>query len=425
MDKMQYVSKKSATSSLKEAILQGFAPDGGLYLPSPIPRLKNEEIKKMASWSFQEISLHLASLFLKQEVPKRELEEIIHRAFSFPLPLIPFDEGRFFGLELFHGPTLSFKDIGARFMAELVSHFLKPGEKLLVLVATTGDTGSAVGEAFFRREGVTVCILYPKGRVTAEQEKQLTTIGGNVLALEIEGSFDDCQRLLKQAVEDKDLKEKRFVTTGNSINIARLLPQSFYYFYGTLQLPLFMVAVPSGNFGHLASGLLAKRMGAPIDKFIAVTNINDEVPIYLKTGIFSPHPSWPTLASSMDVGNPSNFSRLCDLCDNNWEKMHEEIIGISITDREIEEGIRELYLHQNHILDPHSFTGYLAMKRQAPPSGLFLETAHPAKFASIVEKAIGKKIARPPSLQEKLSRPKKAILLPPTYSSLKSLLSTL
>lgn len=413
---------KNKDVSFKEAVLQGFAPDGGLYLPHNLPQFTAEQLKKLRGLSFLELSIELGKELLKEELRPAELITICEEAFNFPLPFISFHEGLYL-LELFHGPTLSFKDFGARFLAALLKNWEK---ELIVLVATSGDTGSAVGQAFCGILGMKVFILYPKGKVTLLQEQQLTTIGHNVHALEIEGSFEDCQEMLKKAVMDSELNKKIKITTANSINIGRLLPQALYYFYAYCELeeqcpPIF--SIPCGNFGHLVSGMLAKRMGLPVQRFLGATNINDEVPLYLRSGVFRPHPAYPTVAVSMDVGNPSNFPRLIELYEHSIEKLRKDLLGISFTDEQIIEAIQEMLATHGYLLDPHSATAYLALreylileKRESP--GIFFATAHPAKFQEKLKPYISAEIPLPSTLQT--SFPKKTTLLPNTYDALVS-----
>ncbi len=412
--------------SFFEALALGFAPDGSLFIPEALPIFSPNDLLEQKESSFQDLSLFLARRFLGQEIPLPLLRKICFEAFDFPLPIKQMDEETW-ALELFQGPTLSFKDIGARFMAACVKHLWQEERPLTVLVATTGDTGSAVASAFHRMPQACVKILYPKGRVTPSQEKQLTTFGENVEALEIQGTFDDCQRLLKAAVLDSDLRKTLAITTGNSINVARLIPQLFYFFYAYLQikptLP-FHVSVPCGNFGHLVSALLAKRAGLPIERFIAGTNINDEIPLYLKSGIFLPHPSLQTIAVSMDVGNPSNADRLFFLFNQKVENMRKEIVGLSFTDEEIRETIRRVKKEKQLIIDPHSAISYAALnayrdKVPHPLSGLFLETAHPAKFIDVMKPLVGD-IEIPERLQQALKKKKKATPLKADFEAFKS-----
>ncbi len=423
-------SQEGRGIALKEALERGFAPDGGLYLPAELPFFSQEDLLALKKLSFPDMSCVIAKRLLSTELSEEEITSLVAAAFDFPVPVISFPES-LYGLELFHGPSLSFKDFGARFMAQLVHKLWKSDKPLGILVATTGDTGSAVGMAFKGIPHTHVFILFPKGRVTPSQEMQLTTIGGNVTAIEVEGTFDACQQLLKQAVLDPALRQACVLTTGNSINIARLLPQTFYFFYAYCQMKEFpspfFVSVPCGNFGHLASAVLAKRMGVPIARLIAGTNINEEVPLFLKSGVFQPHASLQTLAVSMDVGNPSNFSRLTALYHHSLSAMRREIIGASFTDEEICAGMRRLYQDTGYSADPHSIISYLAlndylkMEGKRHP-GLFLVTAHPAKFLETVQPLIPQPIPVPERLQVALSRQKQAVHLSNSYSELKSLL---
>lgn len=417
--------------SLKEAVLNGLAPDGGLYMPDVIPKLANNFLKKMENMSFPDIAFDVAKYFISEEdIPEGVLRNMIKIAFNFEIPLLPLDKD-IYVLELFQGPTLAFKDFGARFMAQLLGYFVKQkGEKVTILVATSGDTGSAVAHGFLGVENINVIILYPSGKVSLLQEKQLAGMGGNITALEVMGNFDDCQRMVKQAFLDEDLKKVLTLASANSINIARLLPQSFYYFYLCAKLnkigKKIVVSVPSGNFGNLTAGLIAKKMGAPIDKFIASTNANDTVPIYLKTGNFNSKPSVQTISNAMDVGNPSNFSRMLELYDNDVEKMKQDICGINFSDEQNKEMIKKVYDKYNYIMDPHGAVAYLGlrsyMKDSDEFSGVFLETAHPAKFSDVVEPVIGKKVLMPERLKEYLSREKQSIVIKNEYQELKDFL---
>ena len=330
--------RQSPEVSLREAVLRGSAPDGGLYMPVEIPHLTKAFLERLPSLTFHEIAQEVGALFAGGEIPPRVLTQIIAEAFNFPVPLVRLSE-QLHILELFHGPTLAFKDFGARFMARLMGYFVQElGKQLTVIVATSGDTGSAVAQAFLGVSGIRVVILYPAGRVSDAQEKQLTTLGQNITALEVSGSFDDCQRLAKQALVDPLIAEKVTVTSANSINIARLIPQSFYYFSAVAQLgpseslPVF--SVPSGNFGNLTGGLLAKRIGLGVGPFIAATNANDVVPEFLRSGTLIPRPSRHTISNAMDVGNPSNFARIVDLYDNDLQAIRRDILGCSFSDEE-------------------------------------------------------------------------------------------
>ena len=337
---MNYQStlRQSPEVSLREAVLRGSAPDGGLYMPVEIPHLTKDFLKRLPSLTFHEIAQEVGALFAGGEIPPRVLTQIIAEAFNFPVPLVKLSE-QLHILELFHGPTLAFKDFGARFMARLMGYFVQElGKQLTVIVATSGDTGSAVAQAFLGVSGIRVVILYPAGRVSDAQEKQLTTLGQNITALEVSGSFDDCQRLAKQALVDPLIAEKVTVTSANSINIARLIPQSFYYFSAVAQLgrsePPPVFSVPSGNFGNLTGGLLAKRIGLGVGPFIAATNANDVVPEFLRSGTLIPRASRHTISNAMDVGNPSNFARIVDLYDNDLQAIRRDILGCSFSDEE-------------------------------------------------------------------------------------------
>lgn len=422
---------KQLNISLEEAVLRGIYDDGGLFMPHVIPPLPEAFFKEIYSLSFPDIAFNVCKHLFQDAIPERDLKTIIGRSINFDAPLKSLSQD-IYTLELFHGPTLSFKDFGARFMAELLGYFVKQREKTLnILVATSGDTGSAIAQGFFNVPGIRIWILYPKGGVSQTQEKQLTTMGNNITALEIEGTFDDCQRLVKQTFSDSRVREKINLTSANSINIARLIPQSFYYFYGFAQLrgedPV-VFSVPSGNFGNLTAGLLAKRMGLPIAHFVAATNINDSVPKYLRTGIFEPHSSKRTLSNAMDVGNPSNFDRMLDLYNYDVEAMRQEITGASFTDRETESAMREVFSNHGYLLDPHGAVAYLGLQAfvASQPNkvkGVFLETAHPAKFSEDVERVTGQKAPVPNFLQEVLSKEKRSSLLSTNYEELCDLLT--
>lgn len=416
-------------ASLKEAIFQGLAPDGGLFMPGAIPRLPDAFFADISQKSLLDIAFEVAYAFLEGAISPKDLQLLIEKALPFDAPVVQLDD-RLFSLELFHGPSLSFKDFGACFMAQLME-FLNKGEDkpLNILVATSGDTGSAVGCGFYNVPGFKVWILYPKGQVSTIQEQQLTTIGGNVQALEVDGAFDDCQALVKQAFQDKELTAKVRLSSANSINIARLIPQIFYYMraYAQVNQGPVIFSVPSGNFGNLTAGLLAKRMGLPVAKFVAATNANDSVPQYLKTGIFQTHPSIHTLSNAMDVGNPSNFSRMLDLYGKDVEAFRREIVGFSFTDAETLEAIRELDQKYSYIADPHgaiAYKGLTSYQRQGHQEpGIFLETAHPAKFLDVVQPVVNQVVSMPKRLKEVQDLPKQAVSLPPSYDALRALLS--
>lgn len=427
------VRNKEIKVGLEEAVMKGLAKDGGLFMPHPIPMMSESFYHQIDALSFSEISFEVAKAFLQEDIPELEIKKIIKKAMNFDVPLKTLPSG-IHVLELFYGPTLSFKDFGARFMAQLMGYFAQNlDQPINILVATSGDTGSAIAQAFLNVPNVRVWILYPKGKVSWTQELQLTTIGHNITALEIEGTFDDCQRLVKQAFMDSQLREKLSLTSANSINISRLIPQTFYYFYAYSQikdrkLPL-VFSIPSGNFGNLTAGLIAKKMGLPVYKFIAATNVNDSVPRYLDSGNFETHPTKHTLSNAMDVGNPSNFARMLDLYDNQWKKMRQDVVGKSFTDAQTKTVIREVLTKEKYLLDPHGAIGYLGLSTfllQASEeiNGIVLETAHPAKFAEEIEKIIHQQIQIPKQIQEVLSKEKKSIKLPNNYEDLKRVLLT-
>ncbi len=424
-------NKKSKVVSFKEAVIKGIADDGGLFMPSYIPVLPNNFFAEINSFTFHEICYKVAASFIEDEIPSKSLREIIERAINFDAPLLSLNDN-INVLELFHGPTLAFKDFGARFMAEVLSYFSQESEKHInILVATSGDTGSAVSSGFLNMKGIDVYLLYPSKKVSFIQEMQLTTLRGNITALEVEGTFDDCQKLVKQAFLDNDLTENIFLSSANSINIARLLPQSFYYFSAYKQLknrnkPL-IFSVPSGNFGNLTGGLISKKMGLPVDKFIAAVNSNDVFPIYLKTGKFIPKPSVKTISNAMDVGNPSNFYRILDLYENNWYKLNDEISSYSFTDLLTREAIKKIHDEYNYLIDPHGSVGYLALNEFANENqiesfnGIILETAHPAKFFDIMEEILKEDIIIPERLESCLHKEKKSIKISKEYSDFKNI----
>jgi threonine synthase len=425
---------RSPQVALRDAVLRGSAPDGGLYLPVTIPPLDKDFLESLPSLTFHEIAMEVAELFCGDEIPPHVLMKIVTEAFDFPVPLVVLSE-RLHILELFHGPTLAFKDFGARFMARLMGYFVQEsGKELTVIVATSGDTGSAVAQAFLGLAGIRVVILYPAGRVSDAQEKQLTTLGQNITALEVSGSFDDCQRLAKQALVDPTITEKITLTSANSINIARLIPQSFYYFAAVAQLdvtdalPVF--SVPSGNFGNLTGGLLAKRVGLGVAQFIAATNANDVVPEFLRSGKLIPRASRHTISNAMDVGNPSNFARIVDLYDNDLQAIRRDLWGCSFSDEETLRVMHDVEQRHGYVLDPHAAVGVLgwqcyAKQNHAATQGIVLATAHPAKFAETVARAIGIRPEMPERLAAFLDRPKRSTPFPNRFSDLQEfLLST-
>lgn len=420
-------NNKSQLVSLREAVFKGLPDDNGLYMPSEIPTLPENFIKNLAAYSFPEIAFQVTESLLQDSIPKEDLSAIIDNAITFRAPVVKLDSQTYI-LELFHGPSLAFKDFGARFMAQLMRYFnQKEAQELVILVATSGDTGGAVAAGFYQTPGIRVVILYPSGKVSSLQEKQLTTLGHNITALEIAGTFDDCQALVKQAFLDKELTNQIRLSSANSINIARLIPQTFYYFeaYKQIQngnMPL-VFSVPSGNFGNLTAGILAKRMGLPISHFIAATNINDVVPQYLKTKKYRPHPSFSTLSNAMDVGNPSNFARMQDLC-STWNIMAEEISGFAFDDEQTKMAMQSVFELHKYVMDPHGAIGFLALKayqKEQPNSvGVVLETAHPAKFLDDVESILGQKIQVPERLRNLVEKPKQSVLMSADFSAFKN-----
>lgn len=417
-----------------QAVLRGLAPDGGLYLPRYLPSLPGASLKALADLPFESLAYELARLFLSHEIPDSILRSICSSAFTFEVPLREISS-KTFVLELFHGPTCAFKDFGARFMAGLFRFFLgRPTLPLTVLVATSGDTGSAVANAFFDpspHPSIRVVILFPRGKVSRVQEKQMTTLGHNVTAFEVEGTFDDCQALVKQALADEDLKVNCPLTSANSINIARLLPQMFYYVSAALRFspstpPIF--SVPSGNLGNLTGGILGHLMGMPASHFLAACNQNAPFPEYLRTGEFSPHTSHETLSNAMDVGNPSNFVRLLSLYNNEIGRMRTTISGIQVSDEETLDTIRHVYSSTGYILDPHTAVGALGLMRYRARTssslpGVILATAHPAKFGATVTQAIGKEPDAPIQLTEALTKEGHKVRLENSYPELRRALA--
>lgn len=426
---MHYFStnRTSPDATFREAVLKGQPDDKGLYFPSEIPKLTDEWLSSFAASSNEQIAFDVIRPFVGGEIPDDALFEICAQTINFELPLVSVND-RISALELFHGPTLAFKDVGARFMSRCLQHFSRDNtEKTIVIVATSGDTGGAVASGFHGIDGIEVVILYPKGRVSKVQELQLTTLGENVTTLELLGSFDDCQALAKQALADTDLQSKVHLTSANSINVARWLPQQFYYFYALKQWqgepPV--VSVPSGNFGNLASGILAHASGLPVERFIAACNANDVVPRFMQSGEYNVKPSVPTLSNAMDVGAPSNFVRVLEIFDNNFVDLKAKLEAFSITDDETAETMRRVYAEHNYILDPHGAVGYLALDRyldrHPEQKGIFLETAHPVKFDSVNE-IIGTSGAVPPVVNELFAKEKISRPLENNYGSLKEIL---
>lgn len=430
---MRYFSlnNKEHFSNFENAVLKGLAPDKGLYFPEKIHKLSEGFIKDLPKLSKTEIAFEAIKSYVGEEIPENSLKEIIEKALDFEFPVVPVEEN-VGTLELFHGPTLAFKDVGAGFMAGCLGYFIKKGNnknKVTVLVATSGDTGGAVANGFLGVEGIDVVILYPKGKVSDIQEKQLTTLGQNITALEVDGAFDECQDMVKKAFLDENILEKRQLTSANSINVARWLPQMFYYFLGYKQLmdrpEKLVFSVPSGNFGNICAGLLAKDMGLPIDHFIASNNENNVVTRYLSSGSYEPRPSVQTISNAMDVGNPSNFVRILELFNNEFGNLSRELSSYSYTDKETKEAIKKVFEANGYVMDPHGAVGYLGLKaylKEHPGYyGTFLETAHPVKFLDTVEEVIGQKIDLPDSIENLKDREKKAIQIK-DYEELKAYL---
>ncbi|HYW95543.1 MAG TPA: threonine synthase [Bacteroidales bacterium] len=428
---MNYYStnKKDLKVDLREAVFKGLACDGGLYMPEQIPAVPPLFLSEINHHDLQDIAVFLSRLLFGEDIPEAEIAEIAADAVNFKTPLVNI-KGPIHTLELFHGPTLAFKDVGARYMARMLGYFTRDYDREIhVLVATSGDTGSAVANGFLGVPGVKVHILYPAGLVSRIQEKQFTTLGENITAVEISGSFDDCQALVKQAFSDKELNQKLTLTSANSINVARLLPQAFYYFDAWRQMANhdnIVFCVPSGNFGNLTAGLIAERMGLPVSHFIAATNVNDIVPEYLKTGSFTPRPSVATVANAMDVGNPSNFARILDLFNHSHHDIAHSITGYSYTDKEIKQAISRVLNDTGYLLDPHGATGYMAaeayLKDHPEANIVFLETAHPSKFTETVTEATGKEPVMPERLRKFEKLQKKSVPVSAKYQDFRDYL---
>lgn len=427
-----YSTNKSVPEvSLKEAVTKGIANDKGLFMPERIEMLPASFFERIHELSFQEISFEVAKKFFGEDVPEESLKELIDNTLSFDCPVIHVQD-QIYALELYHGPTMAFKDVGGRFMARLLAYFIQgEQEQVNVLVATSGDTGSAVANGFLGVPGIRVYVLYPKGLVSEIQEKQFTTLGQNITAIEIDGTFDDCQRLVKSAFLDEELRYSLTLTSANSINVARFLPQSFYYFNAYARMRQkgveneVVVSVPSGNFGNLTAGLFAKKMGLPVKRFIAANNENDVVYQYLQTGLYEPRKSVATIANAMDVGDPSNFVRILDLYDHSYEIIREEIQGFRYSDKEIKKVVRDVYEDSGYLLDPHGATGYQALVEGLKPgeTGVFLATAHPAKFLGTMEKIIGEgNVPIPEKLAGFMKREKLSIKLGKDFREFKAFL---
>ena len=439
---MMYYSTngRAPQATLREAVERGLAPDRGLYMPDHIQQLPASFFDRIDQLTFQEMSFEVVRAFFGGDVDDASLKRIVTDTLAFETPLRRVEEG-IYSLELFHGPTLAFKDVGARFMARLLQYFIhkdcegRPmaGGEVNVLVATSGDTGSAVANGFLGVDGIHVYVLYPKGKVSRIQESQFTTLGRNITALEVDGVFDDCQALVKNAFMDGELNAHMTLTSANSINVARFLPQAFYYFNAYAQLKRaaavadpsnLVVCVPSGNFGNITAGLFAKRMGLPVKRFVAANNANDIFYNYLQTGQYCPQPSKQTLANAMDVGDPSNFARILDLYANQWADIKADISGATYTDDRIREAMRQCYEATGYVLDPHGACGWRALKELLQPSevGVFLETAHPAKFKEKVDDILGTDIAIPERLQAFMRGKKQSVEMANDFDAFKSFL---
>jgi threonine synthase len=416
--------------NFREATIKGQAPDKGLFFPQSIPIIEKKFIDDINAYSKEELAFEIIRPYIGNEIPKCELERIVAETVNFEFPLKKIEE-HIYSLELYHGPTLAFKDVGARFMSRCLGYFVQNNtRKITVLVATSGDTGGAVANGFFDVDGIDVIILYPSGKVSSVQELQLTTLGKNINALEVEGSFDDCQKMVKQAFADAELCEQMFLTSANSINVARWLPQQFYYFFAYQQWmdkenpPV--ISVPSGNFGNICAGLLAHHSGLPVSHFIAACNANDVVTDYLETGIYHPANPIVTISNAMDVGNPSNFVRVLELFDKEFLSLKNVMSSYSFSDEQTKTILKEVFVQQNYLLDPHGAIGYGALKKylnELPAlSGIFLETAHPVKFYDVVEPIIEAKIPMPSAISSLLQLRKNSIKIKSNYADFKDFL---
>ncbi len=430
---MKYYStnKIAPCATLAEAVVNGLAGDKGLYMPKRITRLPNSFFDEIDKLSFQDIACTVADAFFGEDIEKGELDRIVRDTLAFDCPIVPVSNN-IYSLELFHGPTLAFKDVGARFMARLLRHFNNAvdGHTVNVLVATSGDTGSAVANGFLGVNGIHVYVLYPKGKVSKIQESQFTTLGKNITAIEVDGVFDDCQALVKSAFMDKELNAHAQLTSANSINVARFLPQAFYYFNAYARMKAFgkadnlVICVPSGNFGNITAGLFAREMGLPIKRFIAANNKNDVFFKYLKTGEYLPQPSIQTIANAMDVGNPSNFARILDLYNGDHDTIASIISGATFSDEQIREAIKTCYHEHGYILDPHGACGYRALAEglKDGETGVFLETAHPAKFKETVENVIGTELELPKRLADFMKGEKRTVQMSSKFDDFKAFL---
>ncbi|EAY28502.1 threonine synthase [Microscilla marina ATCC 23134] len=439
--KMQLYStqKQSKEVSFQQAIFQGLPPDNGLYVPKQVPTLPASFFDNIESLSLPEIAIEVTKALLGDEIPEADLERCVRTAINFDAPVKKLDE-QVYVQELFHGPTLAFKDFGARFMAQLMGYWqtkqatdasATQTQDIHILVATSGDTGGAVAQGFYQVPGIKVVVLYPAGKVSPIQEKQFSTLGENVTAIAIDGTFDDCQKLVKQAFLNDELRNQLPLSSANSINISRLIPQSFYYFYAYAQLKhlgkKLVFTVPSGNLGNLCGGLLAQQMGLPVHGFVSATNKNNVFPQFLQSGEFTPHPSFATISNAMDVGNPSNFARIKEWLGDDYQAFEGKITGKYYNDEETKETIKKVFAHSQYVLDPHSAIGYRATQEYLANKdddivGVFLSTAHPAKFLEVVEQTIGQKLPIPEKLQEVMDNPNKNLTMSNSFEEFKAYL---
>ncbi len=430
---MQYYSlnNQSPYVDFKVATINGQAPDKGLYFPKSIPQLSKNWIDDIENKNNEQIAFDVIKPFVGDVISTVDLQKIVNETINFEMPLVKITDN-IFSLEMYHGATLAFKDIGARFMSRCLTHFVKDSKKkVTVLVATSGDTGGAVANGFYNVEGVEVVILYPSGKVSSVQEKQLTTLGSNIKALEVNGSFDDCQAIVKQAFLDTEINNHLFLTSANSINVARWLPQQFYYFFAYKQWKQLyktepIVSVPSGNFGNICAGLLAKVSGLPIKHFIAACNANAVVPNYLVTQKYEPQKAIPTISNAMDVGNPSNFVRIMQLFQHQFESVKNNITGYKVSDDDTRKTLLEVYKNEKYLLDPHGAVAYNALQdylqKNLTEKGFIVETAHPVKFYDVVEPIIKEKIILPYAIEEIMHLPKKSILVEANFEEVKQIL---
>ena len=423
------LNKKAPDVSFKDAVIKGIAPDKGLYFPERITPLSKSFFDNIEALSNQEIAFEAIRQFVSDEIPDVNLKEILNEVLDFDFPIVELEEN-VATLELFHGPTMAFKDVGARFMAQCLGYFSRgTANEITVMVATSGDTGGAVANGFLGVDGVKVVILYPSGKVSDIQERQLTTLGQNITALQVDGTFDDCQKMVKTAFLDEDLLKNMQLTSANSINVARWLPQLFYFLFAYKQLKSkgkeLVFSVPSGNFGNICAGLVAQRLGMPVKHFIAATNVNDTVPKFMQTGKYHPKPSTATISNAMDVGDPSNFIRIRHLFQDDFETLNKNLSSFSFTDVATKNAMKEIHKEFGYVADPHGAVGYLGLReyQKTHPNtyGVFLETAHPVKFLDVVEDTLGTTLEIPSQIQKVMGKEKKSIKIN-TYGELKTFL---